>query len=32
MRVVPEFDMRMHNIAERGSIVLTECTDILRAP
>jgi limonene-1,2-epoxide hydrolase len=32
MRIANEFEVRMHNIAERGGIVLTERTDILRGP
>ena len=32
LRFAPEFDVRMHNIAERDGVVLTERTDILRGP
>jgi limonene-1,2-epoxide hydrolase len=32
MLIASEFDVRMHNIAERGGMVLTERTDILRGP
>ncbi|MET0286644.1 MAG: limonene-1,2-epoxide hydrolase family protein [Polyangiales bacterium] len=32
MKVVTEFDVRMHNIAERDGVVLTERTDIGRGP
>jgi len=31
-RLAKHFDVRMHNIAERGHIVLTERTDVLRGP
>ncbi len=32
LRVVSEFDVQMHNIAERDGVVLTERTDIGRGP
>ena len=32
MRVVTHFDVRMHHVAERDGVVLTERTDILRGP
>lgn len=32
IKLAPEFDVRMHNIAAQGHVVLTERTDILRGP
>ncbi|MEY4575618.1 MAG: hypothetical protein RL701_321 [Pseudomonadota bacterium] len=31
-RIANEFDVKVHNIAERGNVVLTERTDFLRGP